>query len=85
MCLRCGDALFLYSDGLTEAFSAEDEPYGTEGLERALSTAAAVACSDDPNEYCREICVAVRDDVARFAEGTERSDDITMLCIRFER
>ena len=82
--LAPGDALFLYSDGVTEAFDANDEMYGTEGLERALADAAEATTADDPNEYCREVCVAVRDDVARFAEGTEQSDDITMLCIQFE-
>ncbi|MBR3315327.1 MAG: SpoIIE family protein phosphatase [Atopobiaceae bacterium] len=82
--LALGDALFLYSDGVTEAFDAHDEMYGSEGLERVLADVAEATAADDPNAYCREICVAVRDDVARFAEGTERSDDITMLCIRFE-
>ncbi|MBO7673396.1 MAG: serine/threonine-protein phosphatase [Atopobiaceae bacterium] len=82
--LAPGDALFLYSDGVTEAFNAGHELYGSEGLERALSAAAAAVSADDPNEYCREVCVAVRDDVAAFAKGTEQSDDITMLCICYK-
>ncbi|HKS89250.1 MAG TPA: SpoIIE family protein phosphatase, partial [Stellaceae bacterium] len=34
--LRPGDALFLYSDGITEAFAADGEAFGTARLERAL-------------------------------------------------
>ncbi|MBO7673397.1 MAG: SpoIIE family protein phosphatase [Atopobiaceae bacterium] len=82
--LAPGDALFLYSDGVTEAFDADGEMYGSEGLERALANAVGATTADDPNVDCKALCLAVRDDVAAFAKGTEQSDDITMLCIRFE-
>lgn len=82
--LNRGDALFLYSDGVTEALSVNKRLYGPDRLANVLSQEALVAPSADANEYCEAICLAVKDDVANFAEGAEQSDDITMLCLRYE-
>jgi len=82
--MKPGDTLFLYSDGVTEAFGANDELYGSEGLERVLARVTPSVSADDANEYCKAVCMAVKDDLARFTQGVDQSDDITMLCIRYE-
>lgn len=79
-----GDAVFLYSDGVTEAFSANDDIYGSERLADVLWQASAEADATDPGRYCEEICTKVKQDVDAFSAGIEQSDDITTLCIRFE-
>lgn len=71
--LRPGDALFLFSDGITEAFNPEGEEFGTERLEAALDAAGA-----------RDAATLVRDVLAAttgFAAGAEQSDDITVLAL----
>ena len=78
-----GDALFLYSDGVTEAFNTNTELYGSDRLADKLKRALSIAPAADANEYCKTVCATVRADVATFAEGVEQSDDITMLCVRF--
>lgn len=82
--LQPRDALFLYSDGVTEAFDAEGGLYGGERLERVLAQASGAHADLGPNGYCEAVCKAVGEDVAAHAAGAEQSDDITMLCIRFE-
>ena len=57
-------------------FSDEQrEFYGLERLTEALNRPEA----SGPDE----ILAAVKADVERFAHGTEQSDDLTMLCIRY--
>ena len=41
--LMPGDTLFLFSDGITEAFDAAGNEFGTARLEAALEAAAAAA------------------------------------------
>ena len=41
--LRPGDALFLYSDGITEAFNSQGEEFGAARLEAALAAARGQA------------------------------------------
>jgi phosphoserine phosphatase RsbU/P len=71
-----GDALFVYSDGITEAFDVAGEEFGTERLEAALaemhgrSAAALVG----------HILAATTD----FAVGAEQSDDITAMALVYQ-
>ncbi len=71
--LEDGDMLFLYTDGVTEAFDAQESMYGPERLENLLNTAA----SDNP----KAVVESVYSDVMSFIGDTDVSDDITMLCI----
>jgi serine phosphatase RsbU (regulator of sigma subunit) len=71
--LRPGDALFLYSDGITEALSPTGEEFGTAGLEAALEEARGGAAA--------RIVGHVLDRTTRFAAGAEQSDDITSLAL----
>jgi serine phosphatase RsbU (regulator of sigma subunit) len=71
--LHPGDALFLYSDGITEAFDPQGDEFGTARLEAALSemrgrSAAAMVGN-------------VLSATTAFAAGSEQSDDITALAL----
>lgn len=73
--LSPGDRLFLYTDGVTEAFSASRELFGEERLEKLLEEKAALPLDGWLG--------AVLEAVDRFAEGAEQSDDITCLALAF--
>ena len=82
--LKPGDILFLYTDGVTEAFNADEEEYGSDRMVAALEKLATEQIgNDDPNACCEAIIRGVRADVASFASGIQQSDDITMLCIKY--
>jgi phosphoserine phosphatase RsbU/P len=74
LALAPGDALLLYTDGLTEAFDDEGEQYG---MERLIATAVAHA-----GEAPRALVAACLDDLAAFLGSARRSDDITVMAIR---
>ena len=73
--LECqiGDQLLLYTDGITEAMSADGELYGEQRLE-------SIAQTNYP-AHPRELIDAVRRDVAAYTIGAEQSDDITLLSL----
>ena len=73
--LSRGDELLLYTDGVNEAFSADEEEYGNERLETFLSKNAEL--------HPHELVDVLRADLRKWAEGTEQSDDITMLCLEY--
>jgi phosphoserine phosphatase RsbU/P len=73
--LSAGDALFLYTDGVSEAMNAADEVFTEERIAVELQQAAGEPCDellDDLNEALRE-----------HAAGVEQSDDITMVAFRY--
>jgi serine phosphatase RsbU (regulator of sigma subunit) len=72
--LAAGDAVALYTDGLTEARSPANELFGMERLETAF-------------ERCRERSLdetleAVWEDIAEFRDGVLPGDDATLLLAR---
>lgn len=74
MVLEPGDALLLYTDGITEAENRSEEEYGIERLE-------AVCCG------CREMAGAevlktIERDVEEFVQGTPYADDRTLVFLR---
>lgn len=73
--LHPGDALVLYTDGVTEAMNPAQELYGEARL------AARLALLSDRD--VRATCQALAEDVHAFAGGAEQSDDITMLVLRY--
>ena len=73
--LQPGDELLVYSDGVNEAFSADGVEYGNDQLE------AFVAAHSELGP--QELVDALRADVARWAEGAEQSDDITILALEY--
>ena len=75
MDLQTNDILFLYTDGVTEAFNIEKDLYSEEQLQEFLNSIAAV---DD----CQTIDNKVIESIDTFAGGAEQSDDITLLTIK---
>lgn len=68
--LEPGQAIVLYTDGITEAFNAQKDMYGVERLKAAISAAPPDAS---------EIVARVVDDLGRFAGLDSRSDDRTLV------
>ena len=66
--LPLGSTVFLFTDGVNEAVDLNAEFFGMERLEKILSE------TDGANAVAQ-----VKDELDRFAEGSEQSDDITML------
>ena len=81
--LRKGDILFLYTDGVTEAMDADDNLYGDDRLIELLSFGDHYPAPSGENGIAGAVCEMVTDDINRFVQGAEQSDDITMLCVRF--
>jgi sigma-B regulation protein RsbU (phosphoserine phosphatase) len=73
--LHAGDKLYLYTDGVNETMSGEEELFGNL---RFLETANAVR-DLPPEEFDR----AIRKELSLFAKGAEQSDDITTLVISY--
>jgi serine phosphatase RsbU (regulator of sigma subunit)/catechol 2,3-dioxygenase-like lactoylglutathione lyase family enzyme len=68
--LSPGDALALYTDGITESFDHRDEQFGEERLVAALRRHGGLCCE--------EMLGAVVDEVRRFTPH-EQHDDITLI------
>jgi sigma-B regulation protein RsbU (phosphoserine phosphatase) len=73
--LMPGDGLFLYSDGITEAFNPQGEAYGGARLERVLDRARGRSAA--------ETIADILADTARFAGDAEQADDITCLALHY--
>ena len=73
--LNPGDALALYTDGVTEAMNPVQELYGEARLLEHLA--------EHDGLDVRAACQALAADVHAFASGAEQSDDITMLVLRY--
>jgi len=69
-----GDALFLYTDGVTEAHDPDDQLFGEERLLEHLSRNA----ESEP----RALAQSVRAAVAAFAREAPQFDDIAILVVR---
>ncbi len=66
--------LFCYTDGVIEAMNRDSDMYGAQRLYDAL----AELSEQNP----KPVVTQIRKQVARFADGAEQSDDITMMAIR---
>ena len=69
-----GQALLLYTDGVTEAENAVQEQFGTRCLLDVFSQSAPYSV--------KTIIENLQQELLRFAAGAEQTDDITMLCVR---
>ena len=74
--LNPGDKLFLYTDGVPEATSAEKELFGNDRLLDALNEAKGAAP--------KELLQAVRKSVDEFVKEAEQFDDLTMLGLEYK-
>ena len=75
MRLEPGDALLLFTDGVTEAKDMANRFYGTTRLEDLLSSTRETGA--------RALVELVREDVRGFVGGAEQADDITLLGVRW--
>ncbi|WP_028585028.1 SpoIIE family protein phosphatase [Desulfogranum mediterraneum] len=74
--LQDGEQLFLYTDGVNESFSSEDEPFGEQRLLHLLKQ-----CAEKSPKMTID---HVREGVKAFCGECEQSDDITMLVVRHD-
>ena len=73
--LHHGEALFIYTDGVTEATNAENKLFGEERMVNALNI--------DPEGTLQTILHNVRMEIDAFVKDAPQFDDITMLCLRY--
>ncbi len=74
--LQPEDSLFLYTDGVTEAMNTKGELFSKERLQNILN-----------NKSTKELKITdvvnhLRQEIDKFSDGAERSDDITMLAFK---
>jgi sigma-B regulation protein RsbU (phosphoserine phosphatase) len=75
--LNPGDALLLYSDGITEAESPDGQPFDEAGLERTLALYAGAYQKSAAAELGR----AIFDAVERHRRDKRLADDLTVLVL----
>jgi sigma-B regulation protein RsbU (phosphoserine phosphatase) len=75
--LQTGDALFLYTDGVTEATAASEELFGESRLLSALQRTG-----DGSAQHVLDV---VKNAVDTFVQKNDPFDDITMLCFRWRQ
>ncbi len=73
--LRPGDALFLYTDGITEAMDAHQNFFSEQRLEEILQRA--------DRSSLQEVTNSVISEVKSFCVGAPQTDDITVLALRY--
>lgn len=74
--LAPGDAIFEYTDGVTEATNKETELFGEHRMLAALNSSPDA----EPDEILGNTLEAIND----FVGEAEQFDDITMLCLRYK-
>jgi len=72
--LSPGEALLLYTDGLTEARRSDGAEYGTERVEGVLE--------EFGRADARHLVRHLREDLSDFLAGESRHDDLSLLVIR---
>lgn len=71
--LEPGDILFSYTDGVTEALSADEEEFSRERL---------LSLCEHPSPSARGLLGRISDELDRHMAGAEQFDDITLLALR---
>ena len=74
--LNPGEAIILYTDGVSEAMNPNSDLYTAT---RLIDTLSGVA--DDAD--CTTIVKAINSDIELFVDGAEASDDVTILGLRY--
>lgn len=72
--LKPGQTLLVYTDGVTEAMNPKRELFGEERLQEAVRGQGRLSAE----QLTQKVAAAV----AKFADGAEPSDDITLLVIK---
>lgn len=74
-CLQVGDALLLFTDGITEAQDRSGEAFGQHRLAEALASTA-------PESSCAEMLASILDNFDRFRGERLIRDDVTLLLLK---
>jgi serine phosphatase RsbU (regulator of sigma subunit) len=69
-----GACLIMYTDGVTEAFSTQDEAYGMERLCKKVK--------DSKASSMQVLLEVIENSVQQFSDPLPLADDMTMLAIR---
>jgi len=72
--MESGDFLYVFTDGVTEAFNTEREAFSEERLADCLNL--------DGEPDAEQILKQVRNSVARFVAGADQNDDVTSLVVK---
>ena len=73
--LRKGDAIFVYTDGVTDSMNKQEELLSEEKLKRVMSL-----LKERPVD---EVVMGILEKIRAFSEGVQQTDDITMLILKF--
>jgi serine phosphatase RsbU (regulator of sigma subunit) len=74
--LAPGDTLLLLTDGITEAFNIDGRVFSSDRVVKAVAK--------QPYASAADLVQSLDDEVGRFSAGTEQSDDITCVALRFK-
>lgn len=77
MMLEPGDKIFQYTDGVPEAINVNEELYGEERLTESLRRHSSLSP--------QELLPAIKADIDSFVGEADQFDDITMLCLTYEK
>ncbi|MGB2868674.1 MAG: PP2C family protein-serine/threonine phosphatase [Bacteroidota bacterium] len=72
--LNTGDVVAIYTDGLSEARGTSGEVYGEQRLTQQVERLSG--------KPAKEICEEILEDVREFSQGSEYSDDKTLVVIK---
>lgn len=72
--LSCGDALVLYTDGVSEAHDGAGEEYGPERIAGNLRLT--------PQDVAGSIVAGCMESLTKFRNGTAKADDMTLAVVR---
>jgi sigma-B regulation protein RsbU (phosphoserine phosphatase) len=73
--IASGEAILLYTDGVTEAIDRNDEFFGEQRLEEYLAAHA----SEPAEQLVQKLHLTMQD----FSKGVRQADDITVLALRY--
>ncbi|MCX6152486.1 MAG: SpoIIE family protein phosphatase [Ignavibacteriales bacterium] len=73
--LKPNDSLFLFTDGVTEAFDYKEDLYSEQRLISRLE--------ENFNLNVTDLCKFIVKDVHNYSVGVQQSDDITVLAIKY--
>ena len=73
--LKPGEGIFLYTDGVTEAFNSKGELFSAERLQKDIA--------DCPNNLSKELALNILKNIQSFSTDVPQSDDITILTMRY--
>ncbi|MCR5202986.1 MAG: SpoIIE family protein phosphatase [Lachnospiraceae bacterium] len=74
--LNPGDTLYLYTDGVPEATSNDNELFGTDRMVDALN-------KWDDKEMLNSLFIGVTEDINEFIQDAPQFDDMTMLAMKY--